>query len=162
MRLLGRIASILVFLLIASAAIHQKNWPSGLGGTWVRATTDDREPELLTLRQRKDQVIMKYFLDGGVETITTVCDGLEHPQSLFTTETYRAQFKDDSVVIKSRVDLGGFATAYPELDKFKPGLVSSQEWVLSADGKELTIRKRGEFTTYRRPTLWEWLWAKIP
>ena len=161
MRTLSRIGPV-VLLLLALAAIHHKNWPSGLSGTWVRTTANDREPELLTLRHTGDHVSMKYFRDDGVETFTIICDGQTRPQSQFTTDTYRAHCEDDSVVVESRYNPATLAAAAPDVAKFAPNLVSAQEWVLSADSRELTIRKGGEFTTYRRPTVWEWIWAKIP
>jgi hypothetical protein len=161
MQTLSRISTVLLFLL-AIAAIHHKNWPSGLNGTWVRATSDDRQPELLTIEHKGNVASMKYFRDAGVETVTIKCDGGTHPQSQWTTDTYRAQCEDNSVAIESRYDPGTFAAAAPDVAKFAPKLVSAQDWVLSADGRNLTIRAGGDFATYRRPTVWEWFWAKIP
>ena len=113
---------------------------------------------MLIVERNGNQVRMMYFRDNGVETATILCDGLEHPQSLFKTQTYRAQLKDNSVLISSRVNTCAIGIA----DVFPHNAVSTEAWVLSADGTELTIHKSGEFTSYRRPTLWEWIGVKIP
>jgi len=161
MRTFSLTATVLL-LLLAVAVIRQNNWPSGLAGTWVRTTANERQPELLTIQRKGNLASMKYFRDAGVETVSVVCDGQQHPQSRVMTETYRAHCKDDSVVIESQYDSDALGEASPDVAKFAPNLVSAQEWVLSADGRDLAIRKGGDFATYRRPTVWEWFWAKVP
>src|SRR5260370_23573077 len=69
---------------------------TSLNGTWVKKSGDSNMPDLVTLKHGDHRFRISYYADGGLETDTLLCDGVEHPFSGFPLKmTYSAGLQGD-------------------------------------------------------------------
>ena len=116
---------------------------SKLCGTWVKKNGDPSLPELITLRQADHRFKMSHFQDGGLETTTLLCDGVEHSFSAFPVKmTYSAEVNGSTLTVNKRIK-SIFGSPIAEV-------AYTEEWSANEDGSKLSVVVRGTETTFER------------
>jgi len=95
------LAPSLVLLFALVAVGHWRLRPSPLEGTWLKTDGAGDMPAEATARLTRSQFTMRYWRDGGVEHVTSLRDGREHPLWAITGvgASYRAELEGSTEVV---------------------------------------------------------------
>lgn len=139
------LAPLLALLLVLGVVGYRHLRSSSLDGAWLKADGAAAMPDQITIRLTPSQFKMKYWAyPGGVERITLLLDGREHP--FWTVAggdlkiSYHAELDGSGIVVTKHVE-----TAGKDLAHF------TEKWSVTEDGRKLTVSVEGDETVFRRP-----------
>lgn len=150
------LAPVLALLTVMGVVGYRHLRSSPLDGTWVKAEGAAAMPDELTIRLTRSQFVRKYWADpGGVERITLLLDGREHPFLVVAggdfKVSYHAELDGSRIVVTEHVE-----TAGKDLGPF------TERWSLTEDGRKLTVSVGGDETVFRRPPFLRSLFVSSP
>jgi hypothetical protein len=146
------LAALLAVLLVLAASGCSRGTSSKLRGTWVKKSGDPSMPAEITLKQADRRFRMSYYESGGLETVTLLCDGLDHPLSPLPVKmTYSAELYPSKLIVTKHITS---IFNSPTQEVATQEVAYAEQWSVSEDGHRLIVTANGTETTFeRRPFL---------
>lgn len=150
------ITVIVIVGCLALVLAQRSGVQSGVNGTWIKKSGRGDSPGQVSIQVSDSVAKFKFFEDGGVATVTLLCDGEEHLYNRQTGtnvhSTYRARCDKHSIT----------STRYSKTDPELPMGIPEQ-WAVSKGGKELLFGSGNEIdAVYVRPSLLHRLLSGTP
>jgi hypothetical protein len=168
-----------ILLLVLLIGVRHRTMSATLNGTWLKTsggqtpsrfedvpTAETGLPEEVTLRMVDDRFTMKWRDGSGVSYVNLSLDGKEHilPHA-FGTRTYRAEFKDGTLLITRyfKPDVGFPATANEATSIEKDQeWIEIERWATADNGRRLVVSSGGKEITFRRSSVLRSLFVASP